>query len=360
MDNFDESDKILNIHNSVFKTYTVVFTNQDFLIDQRAGTKWYPNVNNMYKNILTKNGYNIIIKNIREQTGMEISRALVTKLIETKTDNEIFILNPIDFAGFFLRLRKLKKLIFNLLDNIKYIVLWQEILMPNFEIIGYTKTKYQKEFVKKFFNRSMLNVVSNLVSINSLVKNNIHHNKYFTITGYSHINDIVPIDDNGTFKDIDIFIYGNNHPTYIYRNNLITGITNVNNNKYTLYINNNIYGEQLDYILKKTKIVLHIPSHKDLEHMPWPKITYLQSKKIFFIVEDNAELHANNYDSFIPYYKRNDIMDMFIKIDYYLKNESVRHALIEKNYNFIAQTSNMDVVVPNLIKEVIETKNIIN
>ena len=344
----------------IIDNYFFAFTNQEYLATISAGAKWYANINKLYKNILTVNHYNVIIKYLRADNSFKPTKKNFYELVDKIFENEIYIFNPIDFAGFLLCLPNLQEKIFYFLDHIKYIVIWQEILLENFDIVGYQNSSKHRNYIFKFFNNSILNIVSNSISINSLEKNNIKHNKYFTITGYSLINNIIPFVNDIGYKDIDVFIYGTIHETYTYRNVLLSNLTNINNNKYNIQTRSNLYGEQLDLMLKRTKLVVHIPSHPNLTHMPWPKITYLQAKKIFFIIEDNDELHQNNLDGFIICYHRNNIHDLFEKIEYFLKNEEFRKKNIDDNYDYILKTANMDKVIPDIIKNlVIDQTNIL-
>jgi hypothetical protein len=337
--------------------YNLIFTNQENLIGKIGNAKWYSNLNKMYKKILVANNYNVFVKNIRINNSLQSSYICLENLIEESTNYDIFVFNPVDFATFNTNLKKMKDGIFNFLDRIKYIIIWQEILLETLDIVGYNGIDLQRDYVLKFFGNSLLTITSNLISLNSLNKHNINKHVYFTVTGYSLINNIVPL-NSSINKDIDVFIYGTLHDTYTYRNISIDNIKKLNQNKYNIYISGNIYDKELDEILSKTKIVVHVPSHQNLKHMPWPKITYLQSKKVFFIIEDNDELHqnANALDKFIMSYQKNNITDLFSKIKYYLENPENRTQVIEKNFEYIFSKSNMDLVIPNLLNNLILNK----
>jgi hypothetical protein len=158
--------------------------------------------------------------------------------------------------------------------------------------------------------------------------------------------------------EIDVFIYGTMHESYAYRNTLISELLQLNNDKYNIDVCGDIYGEDLDLKLMNSKIVVHVPSFINLEHMPWPKITYLQARKVFYIIEDNEELHKKNLENFVISYQKENAPDLFAKIEYYIDKDGVREEIIEKNYNYIYNNSNMDIIIPQMIRSVIENVNI--
>jgi hypothetical protein len=330
-----------------------VFTDQIFL-KKSAGTKWYQNINKTYKNILSSNGYNVLTKKLRKDDSFDVCEVSLSQIVSEATNKEIYIFNPIDFACFIVSYDDHKSEIFDMLDKIKYIVIWQEILPDNFEIIGYRYSHMKKDLTMKFFRNSILNISSNLVSISTLMVNNIYHNKYFPVTGYSQINSIIPLNENGIIKDIDVFIYGTMDNSYEYRKNMISRLIEINNNKHKIIVNDNIFDSNLDSLLIRSKIIVHIPSHNNLVHMPWPKITYLQAKKVFFIIEDNDELHYNvDIEKIVRYYKRGNVYDIIEKIDYFLNNENDRIKNIEENYQYTTNNLNMDKNIPDIIQTLV-------
>jgi hypothetical protein len=119
--------------------------------------------------------------------------------------------------------------------------------------------------------------------------------------------------------------------------------------KYNLKIFDNNF--DIDSDLERTQIVVHVPSFPNLPHMPWAKITSLQAKKIFFIIEENDEMYEKGFESFTVYYKRNDIQDLYKKIDYFLDpiNLKERHEYVEKHFQFIYKNNNMEEKVPKII-----------
>ena len=332
--------------------HNIIFTKQDNISWYCTGEIWYRYVNNLYNKIFMSLGYNVIIKDfgVTGKFCIENGEYMDTAIAEN-SDNDIYIFNTLDFASF-LKNPVHKEQIYRILDTFKYIVLWQEILKEDLSVIGYDKfTDDDKDFVCRFFGGSKFNIISNLTSIVSLQKNNIHQNIYFPITGYSMINDIVPFVFKNK-KDIDVLIYGTMNDAYTHRNSIISKLCEMNINNYNIVVRDNIYGEDLDSMLQRTKIVVHIPSYENLTHMPWPKITYLQARKIFFIIEDNEEIHLMKLDDIVMFYHKNDVADLYAKIDNYLGKPVLREKFILKNYKYIANNFNMDVVLPKLIRSI--------
>jgi hypothetical protein len=264
------------------------------------------------------------------------------------------ILNPVNFAILlFIYIHCLlpgKTAIQHLLKRLKYIILWQEVIEEDLFITGYDRKTYDCEFLKIFFKNSLLTLTSNLRSLSSLKKQNIDNCQYFSVIGYSTINNIKPIIPKS--PTIDILIYGSRilSKTYEYRTELIEKIKAMNSTtKYNLKIFDNNF--DIDSDLERTQIVVHVPSFPNLPHMPWAKITSLQAKKIFFIIEENDEMYEKGFESFTVYYKRNDIQDLYKKIDYFLDpiNLKERHEYVEKHFQFIYKNNNMEEKVPKII-----------
>ena len=316
-----------------------------------AGTWWYKNVNSIYQKILRSKFYNVKVINLKSK-GFDLEKNSLNELYLAR-NNDLYILNPINFASFLVTLKHfptMRNKLYNFIKNIKYIAIWQEIFNDDLSIIGYQEDYIDKDFILTYFRNSKMNLVSNLISIKILEKFGITNNKYFIITGYSEINNIVPFNSNDV-PFIDILIYGDLASSYTYRNNIINLIKQKNKQNLNICIIDNVFGDKLDRYLKKAKIVIHIPSYANLNHMPWPKITTLQCKKVFFIVEENEELFEKNLENIISYYKRNDIDDIYSKVEYYLKNPEIRKNMIEANYNFIKNNYNIDNVIPSLIEQ---------
>lgn len=203
---------------------------------------------------------------------------------------------------------------------------------------------------KKLFSENTLS----LSEENNTLVNSLENDKLSENNLTPNINDHILLNkSNQKNKMIDVLIYGTMHHTYTYRNTLISELQKINSNKYNIFVSGDLYGDELDEKLRDTKIVVHICSFADLEHMPWPKITYLQSKKVFYIIEDNLELHRKNLEDFVMTYQKGNMHDLFTKIEYYLTNETIREEIIEKNFCYVSKNFNMDIIIPDIIKSVI-------
>jgi hypothetical protein len=172
---------------------------------------------------------------------------------------------------------------------------------------------------------------------------------YFSLGGYSQIAQVVPLIPEKPL--IDIFIYGALHPEYKYRHNFISQLKQ-RVGPLKMLVSDNLWGPNLDEKLKVTRIVVHIPSHPNCEHMPWAKLNYLQSRKVFFIVEENSELTKLNMTSIIPTFKRNDVVDLISKIKLYLNNSHLMEHYVEQNYEYIKKHNNLDVVIPRIMDNI--------
>lgn len=325
----------------------VVFLDEDCL-----GCKYYNNINLIYKTILANFGFNVMTKSLMKDSAKvhfewNLDSKKLDSCIELK-ENSLFVFNPFNFACFVYTYDKTK--INTFLDKLDYIVVWQEVLRSNFRIIGYT-ADYDVNFVKRYFANSKLNLVSNMISLNSLIENNIINNKHFLTYAYSPINNIMPLSTNGEIeKDVDILVYGSIHNTYYYRDAIITTIRNTFTQK-KIVVNGNLWGTNLDDILKRTKIVVHIPSFEKLEHMPWAKIAYLQSKKVFFIIEENKEMYDLKLEDTVAFYKSSNSVDIKNKIDFFLNNTDIREQYVENNYQYITKNWNLDIELPKIFTE---------
>ncbi|MEX0595226.1 MAG: hypothetical protein WD512_01920, partial [Candidatus Paceibacterota bacterium] len=343
------SEKNVSIESIVF------FGDEEYLRN-----KWYAHVNKCYVNILKDKKYNINLQNILPSNKL-ISTYPHKELIKIIKDLNQYtkkgilcIFNPVNFA-ILLHIyihspSEGKTAIQNLLKQLKYILLWQEVIEEDLFITGYDRKTYDCEFLKIFFKNSLLTLTSNLRSLRSLNKQNIDNCQYFSVMGYSKLNNIIPITPKT--PTIDILIYGSRilSKTYKYRTELIEKIQTMNSiTKYNLKIFEDNF--EFDCDLERTQIVVHVPSFPNLPHMPWAKITSLQSKKIFFIIEENDEMYEKGFESFTVYYKRNDIEDLYKKIDYFLdsKNLNERQEYVEKHFQYIYVNNNMEEKIPKII-----------
>lgn len=133
-------------------------------------------------------------------------------------------------------------------------------------------------------------------------------------------------------KTIDCLFYGTivSHIPDSYRNKMIESIKNELSSEINFVACGNLYDNELIEKINCSKIVLHIPSHDNLRTMPWAKISYLMTNKIFFIIEENDELFLRNLQDTIIYYKRGNINDLKNKIIYYKDNEQEKK-MLQKN-----------------------------
>lgn len=343
------SDKNVSIESIVF-----------FGDEEYAKNKWYAHVNKCYINILKAVGYNINFHNIlpsNKHISCYPQKALLKIIVNLNQYTKkgiLCILNPVNFAILlYIYIHCLspgKIAIQHLLKRLKYIILWQEVIEEDLFITGYDRKTFDCEFLKMFFRSSILTLTSNLRSLKSLKGENINNCQYYSVMGYSTINKIIPILPKTA--TIDILIYGSRivSKTYKYRTELIEKIQTMNSTtKYNLKIFDDNFNFDSD--LERTQIVVHVPSFPNLPHMPWAKITTLQAKKIFFIIEENDEMYEKGLQPLTVYYKRNDIEDLYSKIAYYLdpQNLNQRHEYVEKNFQYILTNNNMDERIPQII-----------
>lgn len=336
----------------------VSFTNNPEIIMMTGGFgPEYANIGHYYKlskticNILETRGYKIAEMN-RDAAYLDTNQFL-----SQYTPNKILLFNPFDFAYHYMKdLHNIIPVsqIVPFLRRINYIVIWQEVLTSDFQVRGYERPPSMKLLISEFFGNSKLNIVSNAESIESLRSFGIYQNTYSSIGGYSKSNGLVPLPNIETDKTVDVFIYGTLHYSYTYRSNMLSKLQELNQakNNYNIQFSCNAHDEELDGCLCKTKMVVHIPSHAELEHMPWAKMAYLHVRKVFFIIESNKEACTDPNFAHIPCYQHGDVQDLYNKISYYLQNPYERNRIIEKNYEYITTHSNLDIIIPNLVKTI--------
>jgi len=334
-----------------------------FFDEKYLGNVWYSRVKNFYMNILQNNGYNVCEKTILNKLTYisqysQEELKLVVNLLDQYTKKEILcIFTPVNFSTlmhiYLYSDSNNRKNIESLLKKLRYIILWQEIIQDNLMITGYDPKQFSKKFLILFFKKSILNLISNSQSFKVLKKYDLKNCQYHTILGYSQINNIAPL--TKITPTIDILIYGSRIKSrfYEYRTSLIDKITEMNiKTNYKLLMFDDTF--EIDKYLECTNIVVHVPSFPNLPHMPWAKITTLQAKKIFFIIEENDEMFEKHLEDFTIYYKRNNIEDLYRKIAYFLDpvNLSEKQHIIEKNYDYIIRTNNMDFNIPEIISTI--------
>ena len=235
-----------------------------------------------------------------------------------------------------------KKFIMDFLDNGNYICFFCE-LFENEELQTIGNGIKNFEFASLFFKNAQKVYMCNTRNINYLYQNNIFDNiQYFPPLGYSK-KLTYNINMNKKCYMNDVMFYGNILNNFTYRNNMIKEVENICKDKYKFYIRDNLYEEnEKNMLLKKTKIVIHIPSHENLHSFPWAKVCELILKKVFFIIEENEEMYIQGLDKLCVFYKRNDLQDLKNKIEYYLENKEKRDIIINRCYNYFKGNYNID------------------
>ena len=240
----------------------------------------------------------------------------------------------------------IKNYLKNFLNNANYVCFFCELFEnDNLQTIG--NNTIDLEFAKLFFGNTKQLFLCNTRNINYLLKHNIYNNiTYFPPIGYSKLTINKYKIRHDPNKINDILFYGN-ILNFIYRKDIINDIQNIcKENKYKFIIREDLYDEnEKKDILAKTKIVIHIPSHKNLHSFPWAKVSELILSKVFFIIEENEEMYIKGLDKLCAFYKRNDRVDLENKIKYYINNESERINITTKCYKYFTFNYNIDTIL---------------
>jgi hypothetical protein len=197
-------------------------------------------------------------------------------------------------------------------------------------------------FVKTFLKYSKQNYMLNTTNMALLLKENIF-SVYYHCYSYN-VNNEIQIKEN---KTIDILFYGNNPKNgfnylFPHRSSILNELKKYSEqHNINCLILDNLYNK--DEILSNTKIVLQIPNYKNFHSFPWAKTLELMNKKIFFIIEENEEMYIKNLENLVVFYKRNNIENLFEKVDYYLKNETCRNLCINKCYEYVKNEWNVNI-----------------
>ena len=354
---------ITNINTHVEKKYinlenkNIIFFN---ITNITSDYNYYMTNMKRYYNIL-KTKYNVEYRDIKLDYSNNFNKNNIKDYLSFN-DGDIFIIDDITLTILItshLNIITTKENIEYFVNNAKYINCFSEIFISNdLQFTGCYLNN--KNFVKLFFIKAITNLILNTVNLYYLFENNINNYIYYPSYGYSEINNICYIKNNAEQnleKDIDILFYGNIRSSsgtiiHHYRNANVNKIKlNYENTNIVFKIFNNLY-EEKDNILKKTKIVIHVSPCKDFHILSWAKVVELMSKKIFFIVEENEELYIKKLDKIIIFYKKNNLDDLYEKINYYLKNEDIRNNNIELCYDYIKKNYNMDIFLINLLNNI--------
>lgn len=316
-----------------------------------------------------KNYYFKIISNNFESVSISITKVFnnkyhpfidndFNKYFPDRDDDKTYVFGELDYVYLIFNYLYVDQVnAMNIINKINYFVYFSEIFIDE-SLTYFGLPEPGNDFTKSFFRNAKKILIQDTKNKIFLMKNDISNDKiiYHPIYGYSPINSIVPLPD--TTKEIDVLIYGNfpvnkdiGEDIFPYRATMTNKVKLFcETTGYKFMMSECLHGEDKDNILKKTKIVIHIPSHQ-VRTLPWAKITELMAKKVFFIVEESDEIYCRNLQNQIVFYKKNDTnnKDLFTKIFKYIDNDADRHEYIEKNFNYIKNNYNMDTNIISII-----------
>jgi len=269
----------------------------------------------------------------------------------------LYMFNAEDLMAFYYYYdAKNMELIYKFINTAKYILFQYEVIV-NVDLtqIGLTAsyltnnysfdcTKFERDkFLKDFCKNSQKMYVCSTVNNNFLKINSICNTVYFP----PYIN--IPFEIIHKHKTTDCLFYGYLLDVHDYRNTFIAKIKpDVEALGLNFITHDNLHDDKLNSALNDTKIVLHIPSHENLETMPWAKITYLMVNKIFFIIEENEEMYTKNLQNIIVFYKHGDKDDLKQKIVDFINNEDSRQKVVEECYNYYMSNFNANILLDDL------------
>lgn len=263
-------------------------------------------------------------------------------LAETK-HGDLYILNELDYChlkAFYQSNEVNKKCLLNFLKKSTYLITFTEIIQnTDFQTVG--NTSYNRDYSVLFFKNAYKIFIcdsQNLFYIHDHInKNNIIYNP--PICYYNNDIDVNKVVE----QDIDILFYGSIHDVFQHRKQLIDIVKKHSSEKgYNLKLfNMELYGEDKDTILDKTKIVIHVGSLPNLRTIPWAKITELMIKGVFFLIEnkqDEFNIHELNVSSYELTYENNNLVTNICEvIDFYLNNPEKRIKSILRNKKQISK-----------------------
>jgi len=265
--------------------------------------------------------------------------------------NDLFIFNELDFSNlreFYNYSDDLKNSISKFLKQTNYIIFFCEILI-NQQLQTKGSDVINEKYAHLLFSNARKIICCDTQNIKFLSNITDPENIiYFPPLGYSKLYNTSFIQNNIT--DIDILFYGNINPTWIpYRSEMLEKISLFRSKKKLNFIKGTFHGDKKEDLLKKSKIIVHIPSYEKLRTFPWAKTVELMLKKVFFIIEENDEMYNKELDNIVVFYKHNDIKDLEEKIDYYINNPDERSKVTERCYEYINSTFNMDNLFESLL-----------
>jgi hypothetical protein len=317
--------------------------------NQSKNYQFYNEVKNYYMKILSQH-FEVVHNSIQKvYNGGEHS--FLDNNIETyfQDYDTIYVFNELDYVYLVLNYTYTdKEKALNIINKIDYFVYFSEMFIDK-SLLHFGLGIIENDFSKIFFQKAKKIILQDTTNKILLLENNIPNENiiYHPVYGYSEINNIVPL--MFADKEIDVLIYGN------YPINKITGehfftyrvsLTNkiklfCETNGYKFVVSDSLYDDDKNNLLKKSKIVVHVPSHP-IRTIPWAKISELMSKKIFFMVEETLELYCRNLQNQIVFYKKDDDIDLFDKLSKFINDDIVRQEHIEKNFQYVKNEYNMD------------------
>ena len=300
---------------------------------------------NQYVNIIKNKFKHTEIKQIQVDDYFLPDSNLINEL--SNHINSFIVFNELSYSHLLFHYhygdQKIKDNIIKFLLSSSYICFFSEVIInDSLQTIG--NCLNDLKFSVTFFKNAHKIILCNTRNISYLLKNDIHDNiMYFPSIGYSIINNNMPL-IKSNLQDIDILFYGNISDSFQHRIDTIEKISDFSKlNNYKFKSNTELHDDEKIQMLIKTKIVIHIPSHKNLHSFPWAKVSQLMCYKVFFIIEENEEMYIKNLDKIVVYYKRNNIDDLKEKITYYLNNEKERIYVTENCFEYIKNNYNMDL-----------------
>ena len=250
--------------------------------------------------------------------------------------NHIFVFDELSYAHFLCCFEfgdnAFKKRFKKALSSTKYMCLFCE-LFENDKLQTIGNNFHNIEFSQFFFKHAREIHVCNTRNISYLLKNDIHTNVIYFPPICNNIKDKPKCADSQ--KTTDILVYGNILPDFSHRNIAIVHLLEYcSKQHYKMILRSDLFDDEKDLLLSECAIVVHIPSHSNLNAFPWAKCGELMLKKVFFIVEENEEMFIRGLDKIVVFYKKNDLADLTNKIEFYMNNVAEREKIIDKCFDY--------------------------
>jgi hypothetical protein len=293
----------------------------------------------------------------------------ISTFLNNSTQEDFFILDEISYChllGYYLANNNNKKLLEDFLIRTKYIVFFSELFESKEKMNTIGNTMYDINFTKMYFSNAYKCCLCDVNNIILLYDLGIYTNIiYFPPTGYSKIVGDVPL-ITYDYKPIDVLIYGSIDKTITpYRYETIEFLKKTLLDKgYNIVVREKLYEAEKDELLKKTKIVIHIPMLKSQYSFPWAKCSELMAKKIFFILDTKTpDVEFTLYNKLIIPVINFSYKDTVLhNIEKYLNDEKYRNIVIENNYNYVKTNYDIDLLLcatlqKNKHKQLLPIKN---